>query len=795
LVGKVKAPATLLSDQGGSLVGDGAGRYRLAQAALVQTPVAFARVALVDAAGQPVRGPDGTPFVTETDAQGAYAFSVALPPQHVVVTVTPKGGAGALSRVVAPGVPAADVEYASTLVTAYVLDRFVRTQPDPQATLNKLPAAVEAETVAIAARAAAGSVPAVSLEASRLVSAADTLRQRDVAFGTQLEVVQKILISAGVSNLGTGLPATEVYMRRLFASDVAADGTLYTYASDDHLIWRVGPDGRLGIAAGNGESPAPGKEPTDRTGQRAIEAALEHLWAVWCDPQGRLVVHENEHGIWRLKPDGTIETLHTKAALEAAFADDFMDRDVHVRPDGTLVALSGQAVWALPPGGVRTRLADVGPARAVGGFAELPDNQGWLTVAWGELVAIRPGQPNVSLFGKDDPRLAAGYGSGTLDGQGNFFYVAAADRQLHQRKPDGTDVALAPATVLTRGLAWARQGRDGAVYVSDCNMGDNLGTAVVRRIGPGGAPTIVAGVDGLPRGFTSDGRIPLAYPKGLDVAPDGTLFIADNGALLRVPPGGAAELLAAKDTSVGFLNPVAFTGVRRLPDGRLVARGLGRQKEMILRQDAVGGPWRVVISETTRWGNPWNVSMHAWDVAADGTVVVSRHVLNTTSNEMEVQVYRLKPGEAEATVLVPVSAGLNDIGRLLFAPDGRLHLRGRKDWGDPDKTTHFLVGEDGALSAAPTGVLAAEARDAQGRLYEGDASGYALGNYGDRRIRRQAPGQPAEVVAGQGSGLLGGATLDDSIGWAEDLRFDAAGNLYVRDVLRRQVRRIPRERL
>jgi len=778
LAGRALAPATLISDQGGSLMGDGAGRYRLAQAGLPQGPVAFARVALLDAAGQPVRGPDGAPLVTETDALGAYAFGVAIPPQHVVVTVTPRGGAGALSRVVPAGVTAADVEYASTLVTAYVLDRFVRGQPDPQATLNKLPAPVEAETVAIAARAAA-----------------DTLRQSDTAFGAQLEVVKKILISAGVSNLGTGLPATEVYMRRLFASEVASDGTLYTYASDDHLIWRVGPDGRLGIAAGNGESPAPGKEPVDRTGQRAVDAALEHLWGVWCDAQGRLIVHENEHGIWRLEPDGTIRTLHAKAALEAAFPDDFMDRDVHLRADGTLVALSGQAVWALPPGGPRTKLADAGTARAVGGFAELPGGQGWLTLAWGGLTAIRPGQPNEPIFAQDDARLSKAYGQVTLDPQGNFFYVATADSKLHQRRPDGTDVALMPASALTRGLAWARQGLDGAVYLSDCNMGDNLGTAVVRRLGPGGARTLVAGVDGLPRGFTSDGRIPLAYPKGLDVAPDGTLYLADNGALLRVPPGGAPELLAAKDTVVGFLTPVAFTGVRLLPDGRLVARGLARQRELILRQATPGGAWQVVFSETTTWGNPWNVSMHAWDVAPDGTIVVSRHVYNTTANAMEVQVYRLKPGEAEASVLVPASAGLDDIGRLVFAPDGTLHLRGRKDWGDPDKTTHFIVATDGTLSAAPAGVLAAEAKDAQGRLYEGDASGYALGNYGDRRIRRQAPGQPAEVVAGQGTALLGGNTLDDSIGWAEDLRFDAAGNLYVRDVLRRQVRRIPRERL
>jgi hypothetical protein len=105
------------------------------------------------------------------------------------------------------------------------------------------------------------------------------------------------------------------------------------------------------------------------------------------------------------------------------------------------------------------------------------------------------------------------------------------------------------------------------------------------------------------------------------------------------------------------------------------------------------------------------------------------------------------------------------------------------------------VDDAGKLTPVPDGTLVGEARDLAGRVYEGDASTFTGGNFGDRHIRRQASGGAVEAIAGKGAPLLGGTTLDDSIGWAEDLRFDGAGNLYVRDVLRRQVRRIPKERL
>ncbi len=820
LTGKVKAPAPLLSNNGsglisdrgagiianngggiianngGGLVSNNGGGYRLAQAAPEQFFIPGARVEVLDAAGAAVTGPDGAPLTATTAADGTFAFTATLPGRHVILRATPPGGTGALSRLVATGVRAADVDLASSVVATYVLDQYVSTQPDRQATLDKLPARIEADTVALAASALAAAPPPVSLENTALVAAATALRRTDQAFDAQMETVKKILIAAGVSNLGAGLPATEVYMRRLFETDIAADGSLYTYASDDGLIWRVSPDGRLAPVAGSGVA-APTEEPASRGGRKAAEIALQHVWSLQVDDLGRPIVAEDKHGVWRLEPDGTISELFSLAALEAAFGKSFYAR-VYLRSDGTLVTLTDDAIWALAPGGAKAKLADAPGVRASMGLVELPGRTRWLARSFEHVVAVSTTEAPKDVVAADDPRLAASV-NGTrhdpaMDVFGNFFYVAAADGKIHRLAPDGRDEAIADRAALRHGLAWARTGHDGKIYISDCDMGDNLGAAIVRRLeAPGGTSTIVAGIDGLPMGFTADGRISLLYPKGLDVAPDGTLFLADAGALLEVPPGGTPKLVAAKGTYVpAALEALQFTGVRRLASGKLAARALGANRELILRQDAAGA-WEVALTQAESWGNPWNIAMHAWDAAPDGTVVASKHVPVSDGFGTTAEVVRRKPGVAVAETLVPASAGFDDIAKLTFAPDGTLWMRARKGLGA--KPGRFAIADDGTITEAPADALAPEAKDGEGRLYEGDAPTYTLGNYGDRHIRRRtADGQP-QVVAGQGSALLGGTSLDDSIGWAEDLRFDAAGNLYVRDVPRRQVRRIPKERL
>ncbi|WP_426512109.1 hypothetical protein ACPPVO_16680 [Dactylosporangium sp. McL0621] len=99
--------------------------------------------------------------------------------------------------------------------------------------------------------------------------------------------------------------------------------------------------------------------------------------------------------------------------------------------------------------------------------------------------------------------------------------------------PDGTVTVVAggPEAGLDRPEGVA-VGGDGTVYVSDARHR-------VASITPGGRPRIVAG------NGSAGAPVPgpaLASPAGLAVDRAGNLYIADDGAILRVTPAGGLDV-------------------------------------------------------------------------------------------------------------------------------------------------------------------------------------------------------------------------------------------------------------
>ncbi|MFN3430163.1 MAG: hypothetical protein ACK46X_09425 [Candidatus Sericytochromatia bacterium] len=249
LAGQVLAPANLLSNNGGGLLSDNGLGYRTL--ALTQVPVTNTVVRLLDAAGQAIRGADGKALTATTDASGRYAFKTGLPNQTVLVEVA-VGQAGSL-RAIAPRDAGAkrtvDVELVSTLTTAYILDQFVKGQPDPVKTLEKLPGTVEAETRQSAAAAfeAAGRPTPTTLATAEVVATVKALRDKAPTFDAQMEKVKQLLIAAGQSDLGNGQLATDVFLDPIQDVLVAPDGSLYLHTAGNgfDVVWRVTPQQRL----------------------------------------------------------------------------------------------------------------------------------------------------------------------------------------------------------------------------------------------------------------------------------------------------------------------------------------------------------------------------------------------------------------------------------------------------------------------------------------------------------------------------------------------------------------------
>ena len=128
-------------------------------------------------------------------------------------------------------------------------------------------------------------------------------------------------------------------------------------------------------------------------------------------------------------------------------------------------------------------------------------------------------------------------------------------------------------------------GPDGSLYIADSY------NHRIRRVGPDGIITTVAGTD-VP-GFGGDGgpatQATLDYPQGIAVGPDGSLYIADSGnnRIRRVGPDGIITTVAGTDGSQGFGGDGGPATQARLagpwgiafgPDGSLYIADSGNQR-------------------------------------------------------------------------------------------------------------------------------------------------------------------------------------------------------------------------
>lgn len=203
LSGIVRAPASLIGNNGGGLIGnnggalignnggglisDNGGAYRLTGLLETQQPLAGVRVALVDAAGRAVLGANGAPLTTMTDADGAYSFAEAPRDRNLLVTTELAPGAGQLVAVAPRGVTAVNLDLIATLTTGYIYAQYVAWQADPAATLEKLPPEVEAQTREACAGAftLSGQAVPTRLGRSEVAQTVQALRGADPAFDAQ----------------------------------------------------------------------------------------------------------------------------------------------------------------------------------------------------------------------------------------------------------------------------------------------------------------------------------------------------------------------------------------------------------------------------------------------------------------------------------------------------------------------------------------------------------------------------------------------------------------------------------
>ena len=756
---------SIIANNGGGLIANNGGGYRLAQAADgAEVPLEGTPVTLVDGNGAAVVGPDGKPVVAMTDAAGRYAFSGVRPGNHLVVRAElPK--VGALARIVAPSVADAPLDVASTLSTTYILDKYVASQADKQATLNRLPADVEAETVSIAKAATAGDAPTTSLGRTELVARLDALRATNTGLDAQLEKVKKLLIVAGGSNLGAGELATEVALKRFQTIWPNADGSVYLQIADDGMLWRLDPDGRLRAVAGRAA-----------TGPGAAVSVGEAPLVV--DAKGRLLGGGKAEGVWRLTPGATPADLKVEAlgpGLVDVIAVCPLEGDAVLAftwtPQGPAKA------WRLEAGvAPKTIVSQPGSPPELAGVeraARMPDGTIRLQVAPFLVPYIARFDPATGQLTK-----LKGWASGLLDLamgiDGAIYYTKPDDPKVYAFDAGDAVVPDMARTDVSLSNTFARKPGGGAYFQGG---GFALSTKnATLNLRKDGVATHLAGLT-AEASAGGPGVVSLTAPTAFAVEADGDLLVVDNGVLVRVAPGGTptpvvpagfaaegatfkarypfvapdgASFLVAQQNEGSFLEQRdAVFRISAAGEASLVFRGLGGIGW------AVQGPAGGVLFTATKFDGFATVEGQLVHVAPDGT----------------------------ASELVPRSA---EVASTRVWYDGVRPVYAKPRY-EGNKTFHLpkRLEPDGSVTTLPEIEGTPPFIDALGRTY-------ALG----ATITRRYPATGlAGVLAGPNGRTFAGGGVDDGVGEAKAPVFGPNGDLYFLDATNRQIKRIPADQL
>jgi RHS repeat-associated protein len=329
-------------------------------------------------------------------------------------------------------------------------------------------------------------------------------------------------------------------------------------------------------------------------------------------------------------------------------------------------------------------------------------------------------------------------------------------------------------------------GPDGSLYVTEGFAFGTNGNRV-RRIAPNGIITTVTG-NGA-RTSTGDGgpasAATIGFPRGLAIAPDGTLYVMEQGAdtgvvprIRRITPDGIIDTFAGGGMSTAdgaFVTDVSVLGTSDLlaePDGSLVfvqptvVRRIS--PDGIVRTIAGGGTPADGIGD----GGPATSArlLGARSVArlADGTLLVSEY---RTTTPRESRIRAVDPGGKIHTLIGGVE-GTTRIGG--FAPSARLEdLRGLAV-GPTDTVYVAALGSGGSyvfslvppLAGFSFDSITIPAKDAS-EVYEFTLEGQHL------RTLDGLTGATRLTFGYDGAGRL--AAIEDADGNQTEIQHDASG--------------------
>lgn len=568
----------------------------------------------------------------------------------------------------------------------------------------------------------------IALDAAGNVFFADQCNQR-VRKVTPAGIITTVAGNGNVGFSGDGGPATAASLNVATGVAVDAAGNVYVADRENSRVRRISPNGTITTVAGNGIRGFSGD------GGPAVSASFIDPIGLALDGAGNLYITDtSSYRIRRVSASGTVTTVAGNGSQNPLGDNGPATSAGLVYPWGVTVDAAGNLYIAetiakrirkVSTSGIITTIAgtgtpgfsgDGGPATQ----AQLSDAQGIAVDQAGNLYVADTGNYRVR-------KISTAGTIATVAGNGLYRYSGDGGPSVSATLNGSTGIAVDPTNNL---------------YIV------TTASHVVRRVGPGGIISTVAG-NGI-GSFSGDGgpatSASLACPQGVTGDTSGNLYIADscNHRIRRVNVAGTITTVVGNG-SYGL----------RGDGGPATSASLAYPSTVAV--DAAGN---LYIADT------YNQAVRKVSFLGIITTVAGNGVAGFSGDggpAINAQLNQPQGVAVDAAGNVYIADAYNSRVR-------RVNPAGTITTVAGDGVARFS-GDGGPASAASLGGSPRVTLDAAGNLY--------IADYGNSRIRKVKSDGTITTVAGGGFGGDGSLATSASLGGLNDVVFDSQGNLFI----------------